>query len=166
MTRRSEIVSVTAPASKSASHRYLIGAALARGVSRVRHTLECRDLERTRTILCAAGAAMNPLPDGDGWEVRGMIAPRGGDAPDGALSCDVRESGTTCRLLTAVLAAGKGFFHIHGAGRMHERPIGELAHALVRLGAEIRFGRKPDCPPLLVCARGLDPARCGGGLRI
>ena len=44
--------SVTAPASKSVSHRYLIGAALAQGVSTVRHTLESRDLERTRAILC------------------------------------------------------------------------------------------------------------------
>lgn len=166
MTRSSEIVSVAAPASKSASHRYLIGAALARGVSRVRHTLESRDLERTRAILCAAGAVMNALPDGDGWEVCGMIRPRGGDEAGGALSCDVRESGTTCRLLTAVLAAGKGFFHIHGAVRMHERPIGELAHALVRLGAEVRFEQKPECPPLLVHASGLDPMRCGGSLRI
>jgi 3-phosphoshikimate 1-carboxyvinyltransferase len=164
VTRRSGIVSVAAPASKSASHRYLIGAALARGISRVRNTLESRDLERTRAILCAAGAAMSALPDG--WEVRGMTAPRGGDEAGGALSCDVRESGTTCRLLTAVLAAGRGFFHIHGAGRMHERPIGELARALVSLGAEVRFERRPDCPPLLVRARGLDPARCGGRLGI
>ena len=44
-------VSVTAPASKSVSHRYLIGAALAQGVSTVRHTLESRDLERTRATL-------------------------------------------------------------------------------------------------------------------
>ncbi|MDR2743942.1 MAG: 3-phosphoshikimate 1-carboxyvinyltransferase, partial [Desulfovibrio sp.] len=166
MTHRSDIVSVAAPASKSASHRYLIGAALAPGISLVRHTLESRDLERTRAILCAAGAAMNALPDGDGWEVRGMTAPRGGNEAGSALSCDVHESGTTCRLLTAVLAAGRGFFHIHGAGRMHERPIGELARALVRLGAEVRFERKPDCPPLIIHARGLDPARCGGRLQI
>jgi 3-phosphoshikimate 1-carboxyvinyltransferase len=164
VTRRSGIVSVAAPASKSASHRYLVGAALAPGVSRVRNTLESRDLERTRAILRAAGATVNALPDG--WEVSGMTIPRGGDEAGGALSCDVHESGTTCRLLTAVLAAGKGFFHIHGAGRMHERPIGELVHALVRLGAEVRFERKPDCPPLILHARGLDPARCGGSLRI
>jgi 3-phosphoshikimate 1-carboxyvinyltransferase len=139
---------------------------LARGISRVRHTLESLDLERTRAILCAAGADMWPLENGDGWEVRGMTIPQGGPGVDNALSCDVRESGTTCRILTAVLAAGKGFFYIHGAARMHERPIGELVQALVRLGADVRFAQKPDCPPLLVHAAGLDATRCGGLVRM
>lgn len=58
-----ETVTVTAPASKSVSHRYLMGAALAGGTSIVRHTLESRDLERTRAILCAAGATMAELPE-------------------------------------------------------------------------------------------------------
>ncbi|MDR2574786.1 MAG: 3-phosphoshikimate 1-carboxyvinyltransferase [Desulfovibrio sp.] len=151
------IISVTAPSSKSASHRYLIGAALARGISRVRHPLESQDLERTRAILCAAGASMTPLPDNDGWEIRGMPAPIGGLDEAHALSCDVHESGTTCRLLTAVLAAGQGFFRVHGAERMHKRPIGDLAQALARLGAKIRFEGEPDCPPLLLHARGLGP---------
>ena len=76
-------VSVTAPASKSVSHRYLIGAALAQGVSTVRHTLESRDLERTRAILCGAGACMETLPESTqtsgAWRVTGMGGkPRGG----------------------------------------------------------------------------------------
>ena len=48
---------VTAPASKSLSHRYCIGAALAAGESRLRHVLESRDTQCTRAILSAAGAA-------------------------------------------------------------------------------------------------------------
>lgn len=164
--RTVDTVTVTAPASKSVSHRYLMGAALAGGTSIVRHTLESRDLERTRAILCAAGASMEELPESTpasgAWRVTGMNgAPRGGTAT-APLSCDVEESGTTCRLLTAVLAAGQGVFRIHGAARMHERPIAELTDALTALGAQIGFEEKPDCPPCVITAHGLDPARCDG----
>lgn len=166
-----EPVVIEAPASKSMSHRYLIGAALANGVSTVRNTLESRDLEATRAILCEAGARMKPLhkPNSDeitGWEVHGMDGkPKGGEGKP--LDCNVHESGTTCRLLTAVLAAGQGLFRIHGDGRMHSRPIGELCNVLERLGAGISYLGKTDCPPILLQAHGLDPAledghaRCG-----
>ena len=53
---------VRAPASKSISHRYCIGAALAHGTSELHHVLDSRDLECTRAILCAAGARMEALP--------------------------------------------------------------------------------------------------------
>lgn len=155
-------VTVAAPASKSLSHRYLLGAALAPGRSCVRHLLESQDLEATRSILCQAGARMKPLhkPDSadiDGWEVWGMEnGPRGGNGAP--VECDVQESGTTCRLLTAVLAAGKGLFRIYGKGRMHERPIGDLCHVLTRLGCGVVFEGRPGCPPLLLDAHGLDPS--------
>ena len=157
---------VRAPASKSISHRYCIGAALAHGTSELHHVLGSRDLECTRAILCAAGARMEALPGEEGgWRVTGMDGrPRGGT--DTPLSCDVHESGTTCRLLTAVLAAGHGLFRIHGAPRMHERPIDELTRALEALGTEVRFEQRPDCPPLLLRAAGLDPARNGGRVRL
>lgn len=161
---------VTAPASKSVSHRYLIGAALAHGVSTVRHTLESSDLERTRSILCGAGAVMEALPESTpasgAWRVTGMDGkPKGGTA-QAPLSCNVGESGTTCRLLTAVLAAGKGVFRIHGAERMHERPIGDLTDALKPLGASVAFEQKQDCPPLILSSRGIDPALCNGGIEL
>lgn len=159
-------VVIPAPASKSLSHRYLIGAALADGESRVRHTLESADLERTRAILCAAGAAMEPLEEeAAGWRVRGMAgAPRGGHGRP--LACDVGESGTTCRLLTAVLAAGEGLFRIFGAGRMHQRPVGELCDSLVRLGAGVTFEGTGGCPPFLLQACGLAPSLADGVVRV
>lgn len=57
---------VRAPASKSISHRYCIGAALAHGTSELHHVLDSRDLECTRAILCAAGARMEALPGEEG----------------------------------------------------------------------------------------------------
>ena len=167
-----DAVEIAAPASKSLSHRYLIGAALAHGKSFVRHTLESADIEATRGILSQAGALMKPLTgtgahcaDITGWEVFGMPGkPQGGKG--GATQCDVGESGTTCRLLTAVLAAGDGLFRIFGHGRMHDRPIGELCAALASLGCGIAYEGKQDHPPFLIQARGLDPSLADGYVQI
>ncbi len=168
--RNATPVEVVAPASKSLSHRYLIGAALARGESTVRHTLESADIEATREILCGVGAHMKPIcADGNaeiaGWHVWGMGgAPKGGaDAPK---DCDVRESGTTCRLLTAVLAAGSGLFKIFGSGRMHERPIGELCNVLASLGCGIDYEDNKDFPPFILKAQGLNPGLVDGLVKI
>lgn len=161
---------VTAPASKSLSHRYCIAAALACGESTLEHVLESRDLQQTRAILMSAGVRFEVAGSSGHaaaqWLVTGMRRPQGGDNAAHALSCDVHESGTTCRLLTAVLAAGQGWFRIHGAERMHERPIGELTEALSRLGADIRHEGRPDCPPLLLHAAGLHPDRVQGNITL
>ena len=147
-------VIVPAPASKSLSHRTLIAAALADGVSHLSGTLESDDTARTREILTSFGAEFTRLGAGE-YQVTG-IAGRVQAAADAPASCFVGESGTTCRLLPAVAAAGYGAFRFHGAGRMHQRPIKELSDALVRLGAGITFEGTPGNPPILVQARGLD----------
>lgn len=165
-------VEIPAPASKSLSHRYLIGAALASGESTINNILESADLEATRGILCEAGARMKPLHGAgmdsatiSGWHVWGMAGqPRGGHGTP--LQCNVQESGTTCRLLTAVLAAGQGLFRIFGHGRMHERPIGELCFALESLGSGISYEGTPGCPPLLLQAHGLNPGLVDGYIRM
>lgn len=154
----SEQLCVTAPTSKSLSHRYCIAAALAQGESVLRHVLDSADIRRTRAILGAVGANFQPIEgEENAWRVTGLRAgrPLGGLDSLHAVSCDVGESGTTCRLLTAVLAAGQGFFRIHGAPRMHERPIAHLTDALRRLGVEIQFEEKNGYPPLVLQTRGL-----------
>lgn len=172
MSMDEKIVEVPAPPSKSLSHRYLIGAALAHGESMVRNTLESADVEITRAILTGVGARMKPLHGAGadpaeitGWQVLGMAGkPTGGDGE--SLPCDVGESGTSCRLLTAVLAAGEGLFRIFGHRRMHERPIGELCDVLQSLGAGVAYEDKPGCPPFLLRAHGLRPGMVDGYVRI
>lgn len=147
------MITLQAPASKSVSHRTLIAASLAHGTSLVHHALSSADLERTREILHTAGAVMEDLGGGC-WRVQGMKnGPSGGT--DTPADCNVGESGTTCRLLTAVLAAGQGTFRIHGVERMHERPIGALTRALQALGAHVDFEEKEGYPPLVLATRGL-----------
>lgn len=147
------MITLQAPASKSVSHRMMMGAALAQGDSVVSRVLESKDLERTMDILRGAGAAIERLRPGE-YAVSGMAGqPRGGRGEP--LSCDVHESGTTCRLLTAVLAAGTGRFRIHGAPRMSERPIGELTAALESLGVAFDFEDRIGFPPLVMATEGL-----------
>jgi len=152
-----------APASKSLSHRALIAAALAPGQSRLSNILESEDLERTRDILARASALIQRDAPG-AYTVSGM--PRGpvGRSMDNnqkPLVMDVGESGTTCRLLTAVLAAGHGCFAIQGRGKMHARPIASLVTALASQGAEVEYLERTGCPPLVLHARGLPGGEVG-----
>lgn len=155
-------VTVKAPPSKSLSHRALIGAALAAGESVVENVLESRDLERTMSILAAAGAGMARTAPGT-YTVRGVSGVLRGGAGE-PLSCDVHESGTTCRLLTAILATGRGRFRIHGAPRMHERPVGELTAALEALGVHIAFEGRAGYPPFILDAAGIEGGEVGIGM--
>jgi len=145
-------ITIQAPASKSVSHRAFICAALAEGTSLVTDALESDDLIRTRRCLTAAGAVFKNTERG--WEITGVAGrPAGGmKAP---ADCDVGESGTTCRLLTAVLAGGRGLFRVHGEGRMHERPIGQLASALAPLGPVFEWEGRPGFPPFVLRTEGL-----------
>ncbi|MEA4855880.1 3-phosphoshikimate 1-carboxyvinyltransferase [Solidesulfovibrio sp.] len=147
---------VAAPPSKSFSHRAVIAAGLARGTSRLTGLLDSHDISRTRDCLHAMGADFHPQSDGS-CIVSGVAGrPHGGDLEAGEpVLLDVGESGTTCRLLVAVAAAGRGVFEIRGEGRMHDRPIGELVRALFPLGIEALYLAKSGCPPLTVITRGL-----------
>lgn len=161
---------VSAPPSKSISHRFMIGAALANGESTLLNCLESDDLKATRAILSAAGAGFevwrDPVnPDLNGWRVRGVDGkPKGG--AEEPVQCDAGESGTTYRLLTAVLAAGQGLFRIFGKGRMNKRPIGELCDILMSLGAGITYEGEAGYPPILLSAKGLEPDYADGHVKV
>ncbi|EFL50559.1 3-phosphoshikimate 1-carboxyvinyltransferase [Solidesulfovibrio fructosivorans JJ]] len=147
---------VAAPPSKSVSHRAVIAASLAAGTSRVSGLLDSQDITRTRDCMAAMGADFHPQSDGSVIVSGTAGHPQGGDVEhDEPQILDVGESGTTCRLLTAVAAAGRGVFEIRGEGRMHDRPIGELVNALLPLGVEILYLEKSGCPPLHMASNGL-----------
>ena len=87
------MITVQAPASKSVSHRMVMGAALAQGDSVVSRVLESKDLERTMAILRGAGAGIVRTGEGE-YAISGVGGqPHGGSVDP--LSCDVHESGTT-----------------------------------------------------------------------
>jgi len=142
---------VSLPGSKSLTHRALIAAALARGESVLCGALDCEDTRLTAGALALMGAGIR----WEGASVRvkgtgGRIRPAGG-----AATCRLGNSGTSFRLLLSVAALGRGAFTFSGTPRMAERPVGELAEALQRMGARISFTGRPGYPPLVFDARGL-----------
>ncbi|MBU1003903.1 MAG: 3-phosphoshikimate 1-carboxyvinyltransferase [Proteobacteria bacterium] len=145
-------VHVQAPASKSMSHRAVIAAALASGSSLLHNVLDSDDLTRTMGCLTACGATFEFK--GRDLKVVGVAGlPRGGAVEPADLY--MHESGTTCRLMTAVAAAGQGLFRVHGAARLHVRPIGALARALASQGVEFTWQGREGYPPLVMHSPGL-----------
>ncbi len=168
-------IQIKAPSSKSMSHRAFIAASLAAGESLVADALESDDLIRTRQCLTAAGARFEAVAEG--WKITGVAGrPQGGQSDQGDISgngqaapagqgrptqggtvgkaapadCNMGESGTSCRLLTAVLGAGRGRFRVHGEGRLHDRPMGQLTDVLQTLGVTFHWEGKPGYPPFVM----------------
>jgi 3-phosphoshikimate 1-carboxyvinyltransferase len=152
---------IKAPASKSVSHRALIVAGLARGRSLVRSPLHSQDLERTRACLETLGATFSR--SGEDLMVQGAASlDRIATEP---LPLEVGESGTTCRLITAVASAFHGRFLLRGKGRMHDRPIQDLTESLAPLGPSFDFLEKEGFPPLVINATGLSSGEVSISLR-
>lgn len=158
MSTHTHPTSVKAPASKSMSHRALMAAALADGESHLYNILDSDDLTRTADALRESGASIAPLTalEPGAYAVLGQPeGPDGSPDEDNPTQINVAESGTTCRLITGVLAAGRGSFRVHGKGRMHERPIRALAESLETLGVRFKYEGSPGCPPFVLTTEGL-----------
>ena len=127
---------ITAPPSKSVTHRALVAAALAQGDSEIVQPLDARDTRVTSSALEALGV---PVSTHAGrWTVRG----RGGRIVGGAC-LDLEESGTSLRLLTAVAAMGTAASRLDCAARLRQRPLDELISTLRTLGARVVNDRPP-----------------------
>jgi 3-phosphoshikimate 1-carboxyvinyltransferase len=146
------VIRITAPSSKSLSHRALICAALADGESLLEGVLESQDLSRTADCLRLLGATIEPREDK--LFVHGIGAATRADASE-PVAMNVGESGTTCRLMAAVVTAIPGIYRIFGEGRMHDRPVSHLTDALTQQGVRVSFEEKDGYPPLIMSSPGL-----------
>jgi len=146
------LIDITAPSSKSLSHRALICASLARGESLLEGVLDSQDLTRTAQCLRMLGATIEPR--GGKLFVEGIGAREAQESTD-AISMNVGESGTTCRLMAGVVTAIPGIYRIHGEGRMHDRPVRHMTDALVQQGVRVTFEEKEGYPPLVMSSPGL-----------
>lgn len=146
---------IRAPPSKSYTHRALILAGLADGVSHIAGQLDADDTRITARALAALGVRINWTQDlitvyGTGGR---LVAP--------SQPIDIGDSGTSMRLLTAVCLLADGPVTLTGSARMQKRPIGPLVDALNRAGGSIRYIGKEGCPPLVI-----DGTLTGGDIRI
>lgn len=149
-------IRVSAPPSKSYTHRALIAAALAEGISQLEHPLISTD-----TLTTATGLELLGIPvtlDCDQFIIRGsgghLVCREFLEIPAG-------DSGTSFRLLTSVTLLCRSPVIMTGSPRMKERPVGGLVEALNRIGGRIHYLENPGFPPLLV-----DGALKGGEVRV
>jgi 3-phosphoshikimate 1-carboxyvinyltransferase len=136
---------IVIPGDKSVSHRALLLAAVAEGVSRVRGFLEGQDTRATAAILASMGVRIEaPAP---GERVVHGVGLFGLHAPHGPLDCG--NSGTAMRLLAGLLA-GQGFdATLTGDASLMRRPMRRVAEPLARMGAAIEAGAH-DTPPIRI----------------
>ncbi len=143
---------IVAPPSKSLSHRALMCAALSPGSSHTHNVLASEDLDRTRECLTSLGATFQTIDQG--FLVQGIPERHRGE---NVIDLFVGESGTTCRLITGLLAVLNGRFHVYGSGRMHERPMNALVKALSMLGVTFTFQGKEQAFPFEAHSSGTLP---------
>ena len=146
---------VRPPGSKSITNRALMCAALAVGRSRLSGALDSED---TR-VMIAALQQLGLDIEHDTTERSIEIVGCGGRPAVAEADLFVANSGTTVRFLTAMVAAGRGTFRLHGTPRMRQRPIRPLLDALAQLGVDALSEENTDCPPVVVRAKGLPGGR-------
>jgi 3-phosphoshikimate 1-carboxyvinyltransferase len=138
-------MAVTAPPSKSYTHRALIIGALGVGTTTIVHPLYALDTQITINALRALGVEITEKAD------RIIVTGCNGRFPDTEpTTLDLDNSGTSLRLLASLALLCRYPLILTGSPRMQERPIGPLAEALSQLGGSIEFLKNAGYPPLKV----------------
>ncbi len=129
---------VTAPPSKSHTHRSVFLASMAEGRSVIRAPLLSADIFSSCDALRAFGAMIDQNVDGSLTIEGGVL-----EAPEKMI--DVGNSGTTLRLLTGLASLFPVTTTIDGDSSLRTRPMAPLLMALEKLGASCtsRDGRPP-----------------------
>lgn len=122
---------LTAPPSKSESHRLLILAALSGKSCTVENLLFSGDIQITLEGLKRMGYV---------WKLQGDSVYFTGERLKSGepVELDFGNSGTSARLLTAVAAITPGRFQLTGSQRMNQRPMLPLLKALEHLGVSLQ----------------------------
>ncbi len=142
---------VKIPGSKSMTHRALVIAGLADGVSDLDGFLECEDTRHTAGALRELGVRISTKDD------TVLVSGTGGKFPKSSLKKEIflGNSGTSYRLLLSVVGLARGEFVVRGSRRMNERPISDLVRALNQLGVKASCMNEEGFPPVRIKARGI-----------
>lgn len=134
---------ISLPGSKSISNRILLIASLASGSTIIKNLLISDDTKVMLSALNDLGVVIseNNLTE---YLVRGIE----NFYKNKKLNLFIGNSGTSIRMLTAVLAFNQGIYKLHGKKRMHERPIGDLVDSLNSIGANIKYLENIGYPPI------------------
>ena len=136
---------ITAPPSKSYTHRALLAAASRDLTLDIVHPSRSADCRRTRSALRTLGY---PIVDrSDGWRI-GPRVPPGPRSRFGRIPCG--ESGTTLRFIAALAARSSRRIRLDGGRVLRTRPISGLAQSLRELGTRVTWGGAPGALPMEV----------------
>ena len=135
---------VSAPPSKSYTHRAVIAASLAAGESVIESPLLSDDTLYTINACRSLGADIELESDrlkinGTGGQIR--VAASGGKIFAG-------NSGSTIRMVAPLAALAPTRVILDGDNRLRQRPVGDLLSALESLGANARSLENNGCPPI------------------
>jgi 3-phosphoshikimate 1-carboxyvinyltransferase len=141
---------ITVPGDKSISHRSIMLASIAQGVTSVRGFLRGEDNISTLNAFRAMGVAV--ADDGETLRIEGKGL-HGLTEPSDLLDCG--NSGTSMRLITGLLAGQRFFSVLTGDRYLRNRPMKRVIEPLGRMGAAI-FGRAGgDRAPLAIVGKEL-----------
>jgi 3-phosphoshikimate 1-carboxyvinyltransferase len=134
---------LTAPPSKSYTHRAFVVASLAEGESRIENYLHAGDTLSTVNACRALGVEINL--GSSAARVKGT----GGalKTPPRAINCE--NSGTTIRLVSG-MASLDGTATLTGDASLQRRPMQPLLDALGQLGVEAYSSKGNGAPPIVV----------------
>ncbi|GAB3041609.1 3-phosphoshikimate 1-carboxyvinyltransferase [Oleiagrimonas citrea] len=131
------------PGDKSVSHRAVMLAGIAEGVSHVRGFLEGEDTRATARIMQQLGVRMEtPAPGQRIVHGVGLHGLRGSDAP-----LDCGNAGTGMRLLAGLLAGQAFDSTLVGDASLSRRPMRRVSDPLQQMGAVVET-REGGLPPL------------------
>ncbi len=123
---------IRAPGDKSCSHRALMMAAVADGVSTVSGLLEGEDVLNTAKAVKALGAGVERLGPGR-WRIEGVGA-RGFSSPKGDL--DFGNSGTGARLMMGLVGGHDVTARFTGDASLSARPMERVLKPLREMGVK------------------------------
>lgn len=136
--------SVYAPPSKSYTHRAFIMAMLADGVSLVRDPLYSEDTLASLDACRSFGSMIEKREDN--CQITGVK----GKPETPADVMDLKNSGTTLRIITSIASLADNYTVLTGDESLRTRPMQDLLDALLPLGVSAKSARNNGKPPIII----------------
>ncbi|MDH3735140.1 MAG: 3-phosphoshikimate 1-carboxyvinyltransferase [Gemmatimonadota bacterium] len=144
------MIEVRPPGDKSISHRALLFAAVAGGLSRIRGLGDGEDVRSTARVVQGLGVDVELVDGPHGLDAR--IDPGDGPAtPTHVLDCG--NSGTTARLMAGLIVGLGLSARLDGDESLRARPMRRIVYPLQAMGARIEYLGAPDRLPFAISRR-------------
>lgn len=131
------------PGDKSISHRAVMLGSIANGTTEITNFLQGADCLATIDCFKKMGIAIENSPEKIRIQGKGL---HGLTAPNSIL--DTKNSGTTTRLISGILAGQNFETILLGDASLNTRPMGRIIEPLSLMGGKIKSIHGNDCAPL------------------